>query len=172
MMSELVTGYYRSPIGVLEITGSVNGVSSVSFVDDDARSRLAAPAVVQECVSQLDEYFTGRRKEFSLKLDLQGTEFQKRVWRELQKIPFGKTVSYLAIAELVGTRESVRAVGRANGQNPVSIVVPCHRVIGSDASLTGYGGGLWRKRWLLNFESNNPQDELFALRLEPNASCR
>ncbi len=172
MMSELFTGYYRSPIGVLEITGSANGVSSILFVDDDVEDDLAAPPVLQDCVSQLDEYFTGRRKEFSLTLDLQGTEFQKRVWRELQKIPFGKTVSYLDVAMSVVTRESVRAVGRANGQNPVPIIIPCHRVIGSDGSLTGYGGGLWRKRWLLNFESSTPQDELFALSLEPNAISR
>lgn len=168
-MAETLIAYYRSPIGVLEITGSREGVSSVSFVDD-AIDSSEIPVSLGDCVSQLDEYFGGRRKEFSLKLDLQGTEFQKRVWRDLLRIPFGQTVSYLDIAIAVGTRESTRAVGRANGQNPIAIVVPCHRVIGSDGSLTGYGGGLWRKRWLLNFESSAPQASLFAAALEPNAS--
>ena len=135
----------------------------------EAEGQLSENAQILQILSQLDEYFGGRRKEFSLKLDLRGTEFQKRVWRELQKIPFGKSVSYLDVALAVGTRESVRAVGRANGQNPIVIVVPCHRVIGSDGSLTGYGGGLWRKRWLLDFEGGTPQPSLFVHAAEPNA---
>ncbi len=170
-MTDTLTAYYRSPIGILEITGSDSGVSSISFVDD-AIDHGETPVALEDCVSQLDEYFSGKRKEFSLNLDLRGTEFQKRVWRELQKIPFGKTVSYLDIALAVGTSESTRAVGRANGQNPIVIVIPCHRVIGSDGSLTGYGGGLWRKRWLLDFESGTPQPSLFASALEPNATRR
>ena len=169
-MTEKLTTYYRSPIGVLEIIGSRNGVTSVLFVDD-AAGDSAAPPELRDCAAQLDEYFGGTRREFSLKLDLRGTEFQKRVWRALQKIPFGKTVSYLDIASSLGNKESTRAVGRANGQNPVSIIVPCHRVIGSDRSLTGYGGGLWRKRWLLNFESQTPRDDLFTF-AESNASRR
>jgi len=168
-MIETFTAYYRSPIGLLEITGSQNGVSSIFFVDDAIDKGGIPPALV-DCVSQLDEYFGGRRKEFSLKLDLRGTEFQRRVWRELQRIPFGKTVSYLDVAIAIGNRESTRAVGHANGQNPISIVVPCHRVIGSDGSLTGYGGGLWRKRWLLNFENTPLQANLFARALEANAT--
>lgn len=168
-MTEAFTTYYRSPIGLIEITGGADGISSISFVDD-ASMNDAAPPLTQDCASQLDEYFGGRRKEFSVKLDLQGTEFQKKVWRELQTLPFGRTVSYLDIALAVGTKESTRAVGRANGQNPIVIIVPCHRVIGSDGSLTGYGGGLWRKQWLLDFESNARQESLFALTAEPNAS--
>jgi methylated-DNA-[protein]-cysteine S-methyltransferase len=167
-MTEKFTTYYRSPIGILKIIGSQDGVASVLFVDD-APSDKDTPPVLRDCVMQLDEYFGGKRREFSLKLDLRGTEFQKRVWRELQKIPFGKTLSYLDIALTIGKKESTRAVGRANGQNPVSIIVPCHRVIGSDGSLTGYGGGLWRKRWLLNFENHMSQDDLFAF-AESNAS--
>jgi methylated-DNA-[protein]-cysteine S-methyltransferase len=167
-MTETFKTCYRSPIGLLEIIGSANGISSVSFVDD-AIMNDAVPPLLQDCISQLDEYFGGRRKEFSLKLDLAGTEFQKKAWRELQTIPFGRTVSYLDVAMAVGTKESTRAVGRANGQNPIVIIVPCHRVIGSDGSLTGYGGGLWRKRWLLDFETGAPQPSLFAPALEPHA---
>jgi methylated-DNA-[protein]-cysteine S-methyltransferase len=168
-MTEIFKAYYRSPIGILEIVGTQNGVSSVSFVDV-AEEIGGIPPELEDSVSQLDDYFGGRRKEFSLKLDLQGTAFQNQVWCELQRVPFGKTVSYLDVAMAVGTRESTRAVGRANGQNPVVIIVPCHRVIGSDGSLTGYGGGLWRKRWLLDFEGSSRQDSLFALTVELNAS--
>ncbi len=167
-MTETFTTHYRSPIGILEITGSEQGIASISFVDD-AIDAGETPYALRECIAQLDEYFGGRRKEFSIALDLRGTEFQKRVWHELQRIPFGKTVSYLDVALAVGTRESTRAVGRANGQNPIVIVVPCHRVIGSDGSLTGYGGGMWRKRWLLDFENHARQENLFALTAEPNA---
>jgi methylated-DNA-[protein]-cysteine S-methyltransferase len=168
-MSDVFKGYYRSPIGTLEIVGSRVGISSVSFADDAVAS-TDIPACLQECASQLDEYFAARRVEFTFPLDLQGTEFQKRVWRELRKIPFGRTASYLDVALAVGTRESTRAVGRANGQNPIVIIVPCHRVIGRDGSLTGYGGGLWRKRWLLDFESPARQESLFAMTVETNAS--
>jgi methylated-DNA-[protein]-cysteine S-methyltransferase len=117
-----------------------------------------------DCVHQLDEYFARQRKSFDLKLDLRGTDFQKRVWRELLEIPFGKTVSYLDVAVALGDKKSIRAVGHANGQNPIVVIVPCHRVIGSDGSLTGYGGGLWRKEWLLNFEGSHPQTSLFDAR--------
>ncbi len=168
-MTETLTTYYRSPIGILEITGSQQGITSIDFVDDAIENGGTLPAL-GECVSQLDEYFGGRRKEFSIALDLRGTEFQRRVWRELQKIPFGKTVAYLDVAMALGNKASTRAVGRANGQNPIVIVVPCHRVIGSDGSLTGYGGGMWRKRWLLDFETGAPQPSLFASALESNAT--
>ncbi|HEX7588202.1 MAG TPA: methylated-DNA--[protein]-cysteine S-methyltransferase [Anaerolineae bacterium] len=168
-MNNICKGYYRSPIGTLEIIGSRDGVSSILFVDDDV-ALGSIPTCLEECALQLDDYFAGRRVEFSFPLDLQGTEFQKRVWRELQKIPFGKTVSYLEVALAVGTREATRAVGRANGQNPIVIVIPCHRVIGRDGSLTGYGGGVWRKRWLLDFESPARQTSLFAIDVESNAS--
>jgi methylated-DNA-[protein]-cysteine S-methyltransferase len=167
-MTETFTTHYRSPIGLLEITGGEQGIASISFVDD-AIDDGESPHALRECIAQLDEYFSGRRKEFSIALDLRGTEFQERVWRELQKIPFGRTVSYLDVAMAVGTKESTRAVGRANGQNPIAIIVPCHRVIGSDGSLTGYGGGLWRKRGLLDFETGAPQPSLFAPALEPHA---
>lgn len=162
-MSDLFKTYYRSPIGMLEIIGSERGIVTIHFVDD-AQPAVTIPADLSECVRQLDEYFAGARQRFSLPLDLRGTEFQMRVWRELLKIPFGKTVSYLDVAIALGDRKTIRAVGRANGQNPIVIVVPCHRVIGSDGSLTGYGGGLWRKEWLLNFEGSRSQTSLFDAR--------
>lgn len=105
--------------------------------------------------NQLEEYFEGKRVEFDLPLDLQGTDFQKRVWNELLTIPYGKTVSYKELSIRLGDVRAIRAVAAANGANPVSIIVPCHRVIGSDGSLTGYAGGLWRKRWLLDFEQRD-----------------
>lgn len=105
-------------------------------------------------IKQLDEYFNRKRTVFDLPLDLQGTEFQLRVWNELLKIPFDRTITYKELALKLGNLKAIRAVGTANGANPVSIIVPCHRVIGSDGSLTGYAGGLWRKKWLLEFESS------------------
>ncbi len=161
-MSEKVFAYYRSPIGALKVVGSPDGIAEISFLDD-AQPSAEIPACLIDCVRQLDEYFDGARKEFSVKLDLRGTEFRKRVWRALSKIPFGATTSYLNVANLLGDKKSIRAVGRANGQNPIVIIVPCHRVIGSDGSLTGYGGGLWRKAWLLNFEGSRQQTGLFDL---------
>lgn len=154
------TAYFQSPIGALEIIGSENGVSSVLFVDHAAATR-AIPACLQDCVLQLEEYFKRKRRSFALKLDLHGTDFQIRVWQELLTIPFGKTVSYLDIALALGDRKSIRAVGGANGRNPICIIVPCHRVIGSNGSLIGYGGGLWRKEWLLQFEGSRTQTNLF-----------
>ena len=159
-MDEKLTVYYRSPIGMLEIIGSEDGVSSVLFEETNRRTG-EIPSCLKSCVLQLEEYFNGVRTEFSLDLDLQGTDFQKRVWEKLLNIPFGKTVSYLDLAIALGNRKSIRAVGSANGRNPLCIIVPCHRVIGSNGSLTGYGGGLWRKEWLLNFESRAGQTSLF-----------
>ena len=150
-MIEKQTTYYRSPIGMLEIIGSDDGISSIAFVEETAAS-ATIPACLRDGVNQLDEYFNHERTEFSFKLDLCGTEFQKRVWHALLNIPFGKTISYRDVALALGDLKAIRAIGRANGQNPLAIVIPCHRVIGADGSLTGYGGGLWRKEWLLNFE--------------------
>jgi methylated-DNA-[protein]-cysteine S-methyltransferase len=153
--------YYRSPIGTLEVTGTEAGIVAIRFLD-------APPAVLPEvhpaletCIQQLDEYFRGQRREFTFPLDLTGTDFQQRVWHVLLNIPFGVTRSYLEVAEALGDRNAVRAVGLANGQNPIAVVVPCHRVIGSDGSLTGYGGGLWRKEWLLQHEGRPTQQRLF-----------
>lgn len=110
---------------------------------------------------QLLEYFAGSRTKFELSLDFQGSDFQVSVWEELLHIPFGQTLSYLALAKRMGNQKAIRAVAAANGKNTLNIVVPCHRVIGSNGSLTGYGGELWRKQWLLEFEKADKQMRLF-----------
>ena len=145
--------YYHSPIGIIRIESTENGISLLVFVDD-AEMESQENEMESPWLEQLNEYFQKKRKIFDLPLDLKGTEFQKKVWNELLKIPFGKTISYKDLAIKLGDLKAIRAVGTANGANPVSIIVPCHRVIGSDGSLTGYAGGLWRKRWLLEHESN------------------
>ena len=154
-MDELSTAFVRSPIGWLEVRGGPRGVAAVHFASGAVRHRDAGrplPAPVSSCLRQLDEYFRGTRWTFSVELDLRGTEFQKRIWRLLLEVPFGKTASYRGIAAAAGNAKATRAVGGANHRNPVSIIVPCHRVVGADGRLTGYGGGLWRKEWLLNHE--------------------
>ena len=161
---ELHKAYYSSPIGTLEITGNEDGVVSILFKDEEAEPSKKIHDSLKEVLYQLDEYFTGIRKEFGLKVNPAGTEFQKRVWKELNTIPFGKTNSYLDVSLLLGDENATRAVGNANGKNPISIVCPCHRVIGSNGKLTGYAGGLWRKEWLLNHEKGvifGKQTELF-----------
>jgi len=144
--------YYQSPIGVVEIVGSREHIVAVNFVDRARAGDDDLPACIQECVNQIDEYFKGNLKKFSLELQMQGTDFQKTVWRQLTKVSYGQTASYGEIAAAIGKPSASRAVGRANGRNPIAIIVPCHRIIGTDGSLTGYGGGLWRKEWLLHHE--------------------
>jgi methylated-DNA-[protein]-cysteine S-methyltransferase len=156
--------YYSSPIGIIEVTGNEQGIASLYFVDAKKDDSQIIPAELKECVYQLDEYFRGIRKEFGLKLNPQGSDFQKKVWKQLLTVPFGKTASYLQISKQIGDSNATRAVGNANGSNPISIVIPCHRVIGSNGKLTGYSGGLWRKEWLLNHEKTllfGKQAELF-----------
>jgi methylated-DNA-[protein]-cysteine S-methyltransferase len=143
---------YRSPIGVVEIVGTREHIVAVNFVDRTRTGDDDLPACIQDCVDQIDAYFKGNLKKFSLKLKMQGTDFQKTVWRQLMKVACGQTASYGEIALAIGKPSASRAVGRANGRNPISIIVPCHRIIGTDGSLTGYGGGLWRKEWLLRHE--------------------
>ena len=159
-MSETRVATYESPIGLLEVRGGERGVSAVAFVDVLAPRAARGgkgplPAALAACLTQLDEYFRGRRRTFSVKLDLGGTAFQNKVWRALRAVRFGKTASYKDIARNVGNPAATRAVGGANYRNPVSIIVPCHRIVGSDGRLTGYGGGLWRKEWLLRHEGND-----------------
>jgi methylated-DNA-[protein]-cysteine S-methyltransferase len=155
-MKETFITYYKSPIGLIEITASEEGITSLNFTDNKKR-RQRQSKYLSDCVKQLDEYFNCKRKTFSLKLDLVGTEFQKKVWNELLKIPFGKTVSYKDIAIGIRNRKAVRAVGNANNKNNILIIIPCHRVIGSNGKLVGYGGGLWRKKWLIDFENGCKQ---------------
>lgn len=156
------TGFIQTPIGILEITGNSSGLSSVIFKENKVVIETEKiPEELKDAVFQLREYFDGNRKEFTLKLSPKGTDFQKRVWEELQKIPYGKTVNYLQIAKRLGDPKVIRAAASANGKNPISIIIPCHRVIGSDGSLTGYAGGLHRKEWLLEHENPSPQKTLF-----------
>lgn len=150
-MSEIETTYYKSPIGTLEIKGDKKGIQSILFIEEDLVSQSHSD-VLQDCITQLDEYFNKTRTEFNLKLNPKGTQFQQKVWKELQKVPFGKTRSYLEQSKVLGDVKAIRAVASSNGKNPISIIIPCHRIIGSDGSLTGYAGGLWRKKWLLEHE--------------------
>lgn len=152
-----------SPLGLMAVSAVEEGVTYVHMgVEEmkDAWGPEEATPVLEAAVDQLEAYFAGDLKEFDLPLAAQGTPFQHRVWQELCAIPYGETVSYLDIAERIGDRKAVRAVGLANGRNPIAIVVPCHRVIGSNGKLTGYAGGLWRKERLLNLERGEPA--LFA----------
>jgi len=153
--------YYKTPIGTARIVGDDDGISSITVLDSEEESSTNIPECLQECVKQLDEYFQKKRSSFNLNLNPQGTAFQKEVWSTLQRIPYGRTKSYLKMSEEMGEVKAIRAVASANGKNPLWIVIPCHRVIGSDGSLTGYSGGLWRKRWLLEYENPPIQQSLF-----------
>ena len=144
--------YYKSPLGPVEIIGSQDSIIALDFVEEMLPEDGELTFCVKECLKQIDQYFRGDRREFFLNLQPVGTDFQKSVWRQLEEIPYGKTTSYGKIADVIGKPNASRAVGSANGKNPIAIIVPCHRVIGSDGSLTGYGGGVWRKRWLIGFE--------------------
>ncbi|MFM1875401.1 MAG: hypothetical protein RL266_1138 [Bacteroidota bacterium] len=144
--------HFLSPIGTLEIMGDEEGISQILFLDEKPSIRNSNP-VLDECVKQLSEYFYNKRTEFDLQVNPGGTDFQKSVWEELQRIPFGKTISYMDLAKRLGDPKVIRAAGTANGKNPIAIIIPCHRVVGSDGSLTGYAGGLKRKQWLLEHES-------------------
>ena len=148
-------GYYESPIGLIEILGTEGTIHSVEFVDE-IRVSLSINLLVEHALDQLSEYFSEGRQAFDLPLNLKGTDFQRSVWEHLLEIPFGHCSSYQEVAKRIGRPKAVRAVGAANGRNPITIIVPCHRVMGSDGSLTGYGGGLWRKEWLLKHEGILP----------------
>lgn len=152
-MSELYKAFYESEIGVVEIEGSEDGITYVEFTG--VKEHDDVPGCLEEACKQIREYFEGKRKIFELKLAPKGTEFQRKVWGKLLEVPYGKTVTYTDIARAVDNPKGVRAVGSANGSNPISIIIPCHRIIGSNGSLTGYGGGLWRKKWLLEHEARN-----------------
>lgn len=153
--------YYKSPIGTAKIVGDENGISSVSIIDEAVETSTKIPECLKDCVQQLDEYFKGTRTAFNLKLNPKGTDFQKRVWNELLLVPYGKTRSYLEQSKKLVDVKAIRAVASANGKNPIWIIIPCHRIIGSDGSLTGYAGGIWRKKWLLEHENPSSQQSLF-----------
>ncbi|MBK7212963.1 MAG: methylated-DNA--[protein]-cysteine S-methyltransferase [Bacteroidales bacterium] len=151
---------YDSPLGKLRISGSENGITEVIYLSDESLAS-EVPECLSNCVQQLKEYFEGKRIDFSVEVNPVGTDFQKRVWTELLNIPFGQTISYMQLAQRLGDPKAVRAVGHANGQNRINILIPCHRVIGSGGKLTGYGGGLWRKDWLLKHEAEKNAPGLF-----------
>lgn len=150
----------ETPIGFANIIGDKNGISSVTLTSQKVKSD-SIPEELLDCVTQLRAYFNEDLQSFNLNLNPEGTAFQKSVWNQLQTIPYGKTISYLELSKQLGDVKAIRAVANANGKNPLWIIIPCHRVIGSDGSLTGYAGGLYRKQWLINHESNNKQQSLF-----------
>lgn len=155
-MSEIFSTYYHSPVGILKISGTDDYISEVSFFDkvekSEKRKRNLPPLVIN-CIEQLIQYFQGERRQFDLPVNQEGTKFQKDIWSELMIIPFGRTISYMELARRTGDTKAIRAVGAANGKNNVSIIVPCHRVIGANGDLVGYTGGIWRKKWLLEHEA-------------------
>ena len=152
--------FIKTPLGIAKIVGDEEGISVISISNEGIISQVI-PVVLQEAGSQLNDYFDGKRTDFTFKLNPSGTAFQKKVWAALLEIPFGKTISYLELSKKLGDIKAIRAVASANGRNPLWIVVPCHRVIGTDGSLTGYAGGLWRKKWLLEHENPSNQQSLF-----------
>jgi methylated-DNA-[protein]-cysteine S-methyltransferase len=158
--------YYKveleSPIGVIEILGNDDVVQSILFVDreDAFENQDDVPAVLLDCRDQLLEYFNGKRQTFTFPFEYSGTPFQQSVWNSLVCIPYAETASYRDVAITLQKEKAVRAVGNANGKNKLSIVVPCHRIIGSSGSLTGYAGGLWRKEWLLRHEKKVKETRL------------
>ena len=160
-MKEFDLAIISSPLGIIEITGLHQVIFSVLFLDDKKTKPTKVPASLQKCVTQLEEYFSWKRKSFDVALQPNGTSFQRHVWDELLKVPYGKTISYLKLARQLGDEKSIRAVASANGKNPIAVIIPCHRVIGSHGEMVGYAGGLKRKEWLLAHEKGEEQLGLF-----------
>ena len=156
-MSDQIITYYQSPVGLIRIAGNDNFISEIHFVDNiekpPADRKKQLPPLVIQCVEELIQYFHGQRKSFDLPINQAGSAFQQKVWNELSGIPFGKTISYLELSRRLGDSKAIRAAAAANGRNNVAIIIPCHRVIGSNNKLVGYAGGLWRKKWLLEHEA-------------------
>ncbi|OFX17266.1 MAG: hypothetical protein A2033_00345 [Bacteroidetes bacterium GWA2_31_9] len=156
--------YFKSPIGLLELRGSSKGISKIIFLNESDVSDVdfdVVPECLQDCVNQFKEFFAGKRKEFNLLLDYKGSAFQCKVWKKILDIPYGKVLTYSELSEIVRNLDSIRAVASANSKNPIPIIIPCHRVVGVNHKLVGYLGGIWRKEWLLNFESGITQTTLF-----------
>lgn len=162
MAGNIYTTYYASPLGMMEIQADEAAVQAILFVNtwkgpklDETQLRANSVSNIHAdaCIQQLQAYFEGKRKDFDFPFRQKGTEFQASVWAELLNIPFGKTISYLELSKRIGNVKAIRAVGTTNGKNQLCIVVPCHRVIGANGSLVGYGGDLWRKKWLLEHEA-------------------
>ena len=154
-MAETFTTYYHSPVGLLKISGTQDYISEVSFHDTTQKSdgsKKDLPPMLIQCIEQLIQYFNGERRIFELPINQTGTPFQQETWSLLMTIPYGKTISYLQLAIKTGDPKATRAVASANGKNNIAIIIPCHRIIGANRELVGYGGGLWRKKWLLEHE--------------------
>ena len=154
--------HFQTPVGILKIIIQDGYVNEIIFIDKENETgdeeepqniSLKDKRVFEKCRQQFEEYFSGKRKIFDFPAKQTGTPFREKVWEELMNIPYGKTISYLQLSKNIGNEKSIRAVGSANGKNNLPVVVPCHRVIGSDGRLIGYGGGLWRKQWLLEHEN-------------------
>ena len=159
---ETLTAYYNSPIGILSIKSYGDSIAEILFVnswkgntvnEDEVDYAIPKSPIIKKCIKQLDQYFAGKRKNFDLRLTFSGSAFQRQVWNELMNIPYGKHISYMTLSKKIENVKAIRAVGTANGSNKICIVVPCHRVIGSNGDLVGYGGDLWRKKWLLDHEA-------------------
>ncbi|MEM1001841.1 MAG: methylated-DNA--[protein]-cysteine S-methyltransferase [Bacteroidota bacterium] len=150
-----------TPLGWTYLYGDENGLSKIEVLEEEPKIPEEIPESLLEAVTQLKSYFRKELKSFNLKLNPEGTEFEKTVWKALLEIPYGKTLSYLELSKILGNPKAIRAVAKANGKNPLWIIIPCHRVIGSDGSLTGYAGGLHRKHWLLSHEGAIKQQSLF-----------
>lgn len=152
------TTYTDSPLGLIKIVGNDDGIQEVQFVGDNRQDETDASTLsptVQQCHTELAEYFAGQRKEFGVRLNPQGTDFQRKIWQMLLDVPYGTTASYADLAQQYGDMKAIRAVGSANGSNPIAIIIPCHRIIGSSGKLVGYAGGLPRKSWLLQHEADH-----------------
>lgn len=152
MSSNSYLNYFSSPLGLLAIESDGQGISGLSFKDKVEKQEHHSP-LLDHCKEELAAYFKGELKEFTVPLSLQGTPFQRKVWQALKKIAYGQTATYGEIARMIGNPQAVRAVGGANNKNRVAIIIPCHRIVGSKGQLTGYAGGLERKKWLLMHES-------------------
>lgn len=154
-MEHIYYTYYQSPLGMLKLGGTDQYICELSFVDDKEQVIHGEPGIsdiLHHCTEQLIEFFNGKRRKFDIPVSQTGTAFQQKVWNELLNINFGKTISYLELAKALGDPKVIRAAASSNGKNKIAIIIPCHRVIGSDKSLIGYSGGLWRKKWLLQHE--------------------
>ena len=144
--------FYKSPLGYLKLVASDKGLCQSEYADKPGMNSKDQNPIIKKTIQQLDEYFAGKRKNFDIHFDLGGTDFQKKVWQELCKIPFDQTISYAELARRVGNPKASRAVGNANGKNPIPIIIPCHRVVKSDGSLGGYSSGITKKKQLLKLE--------------------
>jgi methylated-DNA-[protein]-cysteine S-methyltransferase len=154
---QIASLYLDSPLGKIRISGTSEAINEVHFLNNSetepaAEAGGAAFDLIVECRRQLIEYFEGNLKQFDLRLDQRGTDFQRKVWDQLALIRYGDTINYLSLARQLGDQKVIRAAAAANGRNCIAIIIPCHRVIGSSGELIGYAGGLWRKKWLIEHE--------------------